>query len=156
MKRSACVCFGKMLKANNKLNFLQQFLKKKYSKFLRSFPDLLWADREWGHFRVYLCFRFKSRELEKWKWVRIARKVNLQGRQFSCEWFCTKSQFDTEEKGNSEMADLLWNTASNCNSSTHWRKHPKSAQGVQRRSKKRHFITDFIFCCFQCMLAREC
>ena len=55
----------------------------------------------------------------KWKWVWFAWKWMCRWNSFSYEWFCMKACFDTEAKGNSEMADqgllgtkLYWPQAS--------------------------------------------
>ena len=60
-----------------------------------------------GHFRVLTCFCFKTSPCTKrflWKWVWFAWKWTSRWNKFSYEWFCTKTRFDNEANGNSELA----------------------------------------------------
>ena len=60
-----------------------------------------------GHFwfAFRLCFKTSPRaKLFLWKWVWFAWKWTCGGNTFHMNGFCTKTRFDTEVKGNSEMA----------------------------------------------------
>ena len=64
-----------------------------------------------GQSRVTLHLCFKMSLCAKpfiWKWVWFAWKWTCRGNTFTYEWFYTKTRFDTEAKGNSQMT--CWTT----------------------------------------------
>ena len=64
-----------------------------------------------GHFRVLLCLSFQTSfawKLFIWKLVWFAWKWTCRLNLFSYQWLHTKTCFDTEAKGNSEMTYFVF------------------------------------------------
>ena len=70
-------------------------------KYTQSFG----SDGKIDHFRVNFCLFFKTSAKQFiWKLVSLACSFSRKSNSFSFEWFRTWTRFETEAKGNSEMA----------------------------------------------------